>query len=420
MLSDTDFDLLCKQCDLEKFNFSQPEEKSVDAELPVLTESELTSLLKKRSAQDSVALNFLAAGRFNNFIPSIIRARKLQSDNCSLKVYESNKATVEDKLKSLTKMPCCAVFNDDLASLLTNLLLDIKRSSVQAGIEVVSKILISATVSPSIRNVLRTQLKYHCIDLVVLDYDKNSGKLSLSQLQQFDTDEILAVVTGWPNYFGLLEDITEISHWAEKKGSQLIALSDPLSLSLIKSPFMISGGKLDYILGDLQAAGFTASQSGASPSFLASTKELSNNLKSAVTTQINFEDLAIIQLSMSVTGLSGLQHSAELSNSTLHKLVEKLTEIDGVEKKFISESLNECVIKIAGLDIEKGLKMLAGHNIVFGYILQNEYPGLTNCLLISCSDLHSNEDLEKLVSKVATMVKNLSTAGCPVKPKFNS
>ena len=123
---------------------------------------------------------------------------------------------------------------------------------------------------------------------------------------------------------------------------------------------------------------------------------------------------------MSVTGLSGLQHSAELSNSTLHKLVEKLTEIDGVEKKFISESLNECVIKIAGLDIEKGLKMLAGHNIVFGYILQNEYPGLTNCLLISCSDLHSNEDLEKLVSKVATMVKNLSTAGCPVKPKFNS
>jgi glycine cleavage system pyridoxal-binding protein P len=157
-----------------------------------------------------------------------------------------------------------------------------------------------------------------------------------------------------------------------------------------------------------------------SPSFLASAKDLSNNLKSVLTTQINHEDLTAIQLSMSVTGLSGFQHSAELSNSTLHKLVDKLTEIDGVEKKFISDSLNECVIEIAGLDIEKGLKMLARHNIIFGYVLQNEYPELTNCLLISCSDQHSKEDVEKLVNKVATMVKNLSTAGCPVKPKFNS
>ena len=418
MLSDTDFDLLCKQCVLENFDFFQADKKSVDAELLVLTESELTSLLKKRSVQDSVVLNFLAAGSFNNFIPSIVKARKQQSDNCSQKVYESNKTTVEDKLKSLTEMPCCAVFNDDLTTLLTNLLIDIKRTA-KTDNEIVSKILISATVSPSIRNVLRTQLKYHSIDLVVLDYDKNSGKLPLSQLQQFDSDEVLAVVMGWPNYFGLLEDIAAISYWAENKGSQLICLSDPLSLSLIKSPFKVAD-KLDYILGDLQAVGFTASESGVSPSFLASAKDLSNNLKSVLTTQINHEDLTAIQLSMSVTGLSGFQHSAELSNSTLHKLVDKLTEIDGVEKKFISDSLNECVIEIAGLDIEKGLKMLARHNIIFGYVLQNEYPELTNCLLISCSDQHSKEDVEKLVNKVATMVKNLSTAGCPVKPKFNS
>ncbi len=418
MLSDTDFDQLCKQCDLESFKFSQSDEKPVDAELPVLTESELTSLLKKRSVQDSVALNFLATGRFNNFIPSIVRATKQQSDNHSKKTYESNKTTVEGKLKSLTEMPCCTVFNDDLTSLLTHLLIDIKSSAAKADNEIVSKILISATVSPSIRNVLRTQLKYHSIDLVVLDYDKNSGKLSLSQLQQFDSDEIVAVVMGWPNYFGLLEDIAAISYWAENKGSQLIGLSDPLTLSLIKSPFKVAG-ELDYILGDLQAVGFTVSQSGTSPSFLVSAKDLSNNLKSVLTTQKNYEDLGVIQLFMSVTGLSGLQNSAEVSNSTLQKLVEKLTEIDGVEKKFISDSLNECVIEIAGLDIEKGLKMLARHNIVFGYVLQNEYPELTNCLLISCSDQHSKEDVEKLVSKVATMVKNLSTAGCPVKPKFN-
>ena len=58
MLSDNDFDLLCKECGQGNRDFTQSVNDSSDFELPVLTESELTSMLHKHSAQDSVALNF--------------------------------------------------------------------------------------------------------------------------------------------------------------------------------------------------------------------------------------------------------------------------------------------------------------------------------------------------------------------------
>ncbi|MCP4078051.1 MAG: hypothetical protein GY744_17920 [Gammaproteobacteria bacterium] len=427
MLSDNDFYLLCNECGLENSGSVQPVKDVIDSELPVLTESELTSFLQRRSAQDSIAFNFLSAGRFNNFIPEIIKAGKLQPELCRNfpgSAYQKtdlfSKSNIEKNIKSLTGMPCCSVVNDDLTTLLTSLIIAIHVESDTSKNEALSKVLISATVSPAIRSALRTRLKYQSIDLVVLDYDKNSGRLCLPQLQQFDDSEIIAVVTAWPNYFGLLEDIAEISDWVENKGGKLIGLSDPLSLSLIKSPFSVADGKLDYLLGDLQAVGLTASQYGYSPSFLASAKELHGSINSITSSHEYTDNLSVIHSSFSLSGISALYQSARISNDSLNLLVEKLTEIGGVEKRFSSNSMNECVIEIAGLDVEKALKILSGHNFVFGYVLQDEYPELSNCLLISCSDQHTMEDIDKLVTKIATVVKNLSTAGCPVKPKFNN
>lgn len=429
MLSDTDFELICKELAPNDFELGKRQlplvESSTVSRLSMLTESELTALMVERSAKDSIGLNFLSVNRFNNFIPAIIKAAKQQVDLTQSPLSEQIngsadkvKSDIENYLATLCYMPECRVVNDDYISMLTRLLIFCQSQTTNTKKSTNSKVLIPATVSPAIRNALRCRVKYHSIDLVVLDYDKSSGCLSLDQLKQYDTEEVLAVVLSWPNYFGFLEDLSELSNWAKIRGSRVIALSDPLSLSLLKSPYSITDGKVDYILGDCQACGLSPSQSGQSPSFLASSQVLEDELRSSFNTNFTSNNVSVIHRTLSLSGVTGLYQSARQSNELLNRLVDKLTAIDGVTKKFSNTSVNECVIEIAQIDLQKALKILAGHNMVFGHPLQNDFPELSNCLLIYCSNQHSLADIEKLVQKVATVVKNLSTAGCPVKPKF--
>ena len=423
MLSNIDFDLLCKECGVASFNPAEiPENGST---LPVVSEAQLTALMSDLSARDSISLNFLSAGRYNNFIPAIVRASKQQLESTpnlldtQLNIdIDSVKNNIQHSLQTLSGMPFCAVFDADLVSLLVKVLILSQAGDTKTERSTASKVLIPATVSPVIRNALRSQLKYQDLDLVVLDYDKTSGCLTLAQLESFVGDDVLAIVLACPNFFGQLGDFSQLSTWAKNNGSLVIGLSDPLSLSLVKSPFTVSGGQVDYLLGDLQALGLSASQGGHSPTYLASSKKLEHEWSGYAQTHDISSDLQVIQAYLSVVGLSGLHQSATQSNAMLNLLVDKLTAIGGVTKRFSSTAVNECVIEIAQIDIQKALKILAGHNMVPGYLLQDDYPELSNCLTIYCSNQHTLNDVEKLAAKVATVVKNLSTAGCPVKPKF--
>lgn len=423
MLSDADFLKLCEYCKLDEQQYSDL--ITGDAELsPVQSEPELTSLMQTRSARDSIAYNFLAAGCYSNFIPAVIRAKAQQVNitkslfaNGLNKQSENMQHCIQQYLLALTAMPYCSLFEDDLTTLLANLLVNAVAENSAGHDQCRPKVLVSATISPAIRNALRTQLKLQQLDLVVVDYEKNSGCLSLQQLEEFEGDNVVALVLAWPNFFGLVEDIEQISNWAKNKGCLVIGLSNPVSLSLLESPFVVTDGKLDFLLGELQPLGL--SQHGSSPAFLASGKPLSTNLQAYARAQNQISHLPVIQSYIALSGVTELNHKVQKSNQKLALLVDKLMDIPGISLRFSSSYVNECVIQIEQIDIEKALKILAGHNMVFGCFLQHEYPELANCLLIYCSDQHSENDVEKLVNKVATVVKNLSTAGCPVKPKFS-
>lgn len=423
MLSDENFNQICEECSLQTYKLSELTtaltDKVTEQGYTVVSESQLTAMMTNRSAQDSIALNFLSTGRVNNFTPAIIKAEKQQTEVVRYSSdYQSPTVNIEQSLQALSGMPFCSIFDDDLVSLLVKLLTLSQTKTAKVDEATLSKVLIPSTVSPVIRHALRCQLKHLNIDLVVLDYDKASGCVALAQLEAFDADDVLAVVLAWPNFFGQLEDISQISEWVEKSASLLIGISNTVSLSYLKSPFTLSHGKLDYLLGDLQAMGLAVNQGGHSPTFLASRDKQADEFSVDAVRQEFTRDLNVIQSYLSVTGLSGLHQSVQQSNEMLRLLVEKLTVVDGVTKRFLTDNANECVIEIAQIDIEKALKILSGHNMVLGYLLQDDYPELSNCLLVYCSDQHTLNDVEKLAGKVATVVKNLSTAGCPVKPKF--
>lgn len=408
MLSDSDFEQLCEYCNLPAPVFPN----YGDEALPVLTELELTQLMQARSEYDLTALNFQADGCYHNFIPAVVKAERLPSLLSSSQWGSSSSAEpfIRNKMAALTGMPFCWLVPDDRVTVLARLLIATVSDNKQGR----TQVLIPATISPLLRSALRTQLKFQPIDLVVVDYDKTTGRLSRQQLEPYDDAEIAAIVLAWPNYFGVKEDIAAISDWASNKDSVVIGLSDPLMLSYLGSPFELAEQRLDYLIGDFQAMGLSASQQAGAPSFVAARDE--STAMQGSEQGLNY--LRVIHAYLSFGGQSALQQSAERSSQRLVDLLDRLSQVAGVSLRFSSPVAGSCVIRIAQIELDKALKILSGHNMVFGCRLQDDFPELEDCLLISCSDQHTPADVEKLHAKVVTVVKNLSTAGCPIKPKF--
>ena len=407
MLNDAEFQQICDDCALTPGQFlAQPA-------METLRENEISDALQARSAQDSVALNFLAAGAYRHFIPAGVRARRL--DNALSKRFQgapldatsrARQTRIEQAFCALSGMPECRLLAQDIVSTLAAVL----THEVKPG-----KVLLAATVAPAIRHALRCRLKHQSIDLVVIDYDKQTGIVGEQQLQAYAQDGISAVIVAWPNFFSLLEDIEQISRFTQTRSAALIVLAQPLALHLLEAPG--AGDEIDFMLGDLAALGLPANRQGCAPSMLLSKQKLSPLLRDMAHQQ-NIPELPQIADFMRRLGATDGLHGLQRSRRLLEQLLQKLTEIAQVSIRFSSAQLFECVIRLQGIDLQNAQRILSGHNMLPGYFLADEYPELQDCLLLACSDLHSDADIDKFAGKIATVVKNLSTAGCPVKPKF--
>jgi len=387
---------------------------------PACSENELTKLMRNRAARDSVAMNFFAAGAYRFFTPALVNEQTIrlqQPDRWRGKLldneYHEQEQRLQAGLQALSALPHCSLLAQDRVTTLAQLLRQLAPESNKRA-----SVLIGATVAPAIRHALRCQLKYDAIDLVVVDYDKQQGRVSPKHLQAQAADNVLAVIIGWPNFFSLLEDVEQIARWSHQQQASLIVLSDPLAMSLLDSPCNPAAPSIDFLLGEFTSLGLPVNRQGCAPGFVLSAQPLQGDLEQRAGTQ-SIDEMALIiesfHLLAQPEGLQGVHQSRRL----LDRLLQKLSEINQLSIRFSAPHVLECVIRVGAIDLQKAQRILSGHNMLAGYFLADEYPELQDCLLLGCSDLHSVEDIDKFASKINTVVKNLSTAGCPVKPKFD-
>jgi glycine dehydrogenase subunit 1 len=90
-----------------------------------------------------------------------------------------------------------------------------------------------------------------------------------------------------------------------------------------------------------------------------------------------------------------LKNLANLNLQKSHYAYEKIKQLNNFEPAFSSLFFNEFVIKCN--DSEKLLSKMQENNIVPGLDLGKYYPELKNHLLICVTEMHSKEDIDKLV-----------------------
>ena len=223
--------------------------KKFQLKLPkALSEPELLEELKNYSQKNKVSDNFLGAGSYNHFIPSVVKHITSRSEfYTAYTPYQAEMSQgilqviyeYQTMLCNLTGMDAANASMYDGATAMAEAALLACRVTKR------KEILVSQAVHPEYRKVLQTYANGADLTVKEVPYDKKSG---LTDYELQITDSTACVILQQPNFFGCLEDINKI----KKNKSLLIVSVDPISLGLLKAPGDYGA---DIVVGEGQSLG---------------------------------------------------------------------------------------------------------------------------------------------------------------------
>jgi len=277
------------------------------------------------------------------------------------------------------------------------------------------KVLIARTVHPEYREVLHTYTQHQGIPVEELAYGKN-GRLDLDDLKTKLTDDVAGVIVQTPNFFGLLEQLNEISPLVKSKGALLVVVfTEAVSLGLIEPP-----RQADIVVGELQSFAISPSYGGPYVGIIATQEKYIRQIPGRLvgeTTDANGERAFCLTLAtreqhirrekatsnictnqallalmatvfMTVYGKEGLRELAEQNLAKAHYLAGKLP------LRFDAPFFNEFVVRTNAKSPEQINKELLKKKIVGGLPLGRFYPELKDCLLLCATEMSKRQDLD--------------------------
>lgn len=397
------------------------------------TRSHLFSLSKK-NANASEYDFFLGGGVYNHFIPASVWA--LVSRGEFLTSYTPYQPEIsQGMLQSifewqtyiceLTGMDVSNASNYDGAEACAEAVLMSKNITKR------KKILVSSALNPEYKAVARTYANANSLEFV--EVSAETGVTSAADLSKKIDETTAGVIVQSPNFFGCIEDIADMEKIVhEKKSVFVVAVSEALSLGLLKPPGSFGA---DIVIGDAQSFGIPMSFGGPHAGFIATKNEFVRHLpgrivgitndsrgnrgfimtlqareqhirrekanSSICTNQALCALAATIHLSL--LGKNGVAGLALQNHERASWLYEKLSEIKGIEFPFKAPFFNEFVVKIKNLQSVQ--EKLLEKKIVFGFALEKKFPGLKDHCLVAMTEMNSDERAERLVSELKAVVK---------------
>src|SRR5581483_6943686 len=243
-----------------------------------LNEMQITRLMQERAQQDGLYLNFIGAGAYEHHIPAAVWEIATRGEFYSAYTpyqAEASQGTLQllyeyqTMMASLTGMD---VSNASLyagASALAEAVLMAVRAHKKAR-----RVLMPLAVHPVYREVVRTIVRNQQIELIELPYCTEGGNIIPASLKRFENEEAAALVIPQPNFFGALEEVDELTDWAQAHGMYAIALVNPTSLAILKAPGEWGAKGADIAVGEGQPLGAPLSSGGPYFGFLACKESL--------------------------------------------------------------------------------------------------------------------------------------------------
>ena len=400
-----------------------------------ITESEVGRLMRRRAARDEMVLNFLGAGAYEHHIPAAVWELTTRGEFYSAYTpyqAEASQGTLQviyeyqTMMASLTGLEVSNASQYDGASALAEAVLMAVRCNRKSRSR---RVLAPRTLHPHYRTVVETITSAQGIELVDLPYDPVSGQTDVAALEDFDGEDITAVLIPQPNAFGVLEPVDAMTDWAAASGAVAIGVVNPMALGLLKPPGEWGAEGAPIACGEGQPLGVPLSSGGPYFGFLTCRQALVRQLpgrlvgrtvdldgkpgftltlqareqhirRSRATSNICTNQGLMVTAAtiyMSLLGPEGLRRVAATCHARTAALTAGATAIAGVSEAFESPRFHEVVLRLP-LPAHGVLRRMRARGILGGVDLQDWYPELGNAVLVCATETKTEEDIRTCVA----------------------
>jgi glycine dehydrogenase subunit 1 len=403
-------------------------------ELPSgLSEVEVKRRLARLASQNAAAPDwalFLGGGIYHHFIPSAVDAIISRSEFLtSYTPYqpEVSQGTLQvlyefqTLICQLTGMEVANAGVYDGASATAEAVLMSRRLQRETR----RRVIVSRALHPQYRAVIATYLR-NLTDVELLEVPFGAdGATDLDRLAALLDDRAMCVVVGYPNFFGVVEDLGAARRACERAGAELISVTtEGLALALLKAPGEFG---VDIAVGEGQSFGIPMNLGGPAFGFFATQKKFVRNLPGRLvgetvdnagrrgfvltlatreqhirrekatsnicTSQTLCTTAATVYLAL--LGKTGVRRVAEINLARAHQTRARLLREAALQPCFSGPFFNEFAIRVS--DLADFQKRCAAERIVPGIQLDRWYPELADGLLVCVTEMNEEEEIDSLV-----------------------
>jgi len=288
------------------------------------------------------------------------------------------------------------------------------------------KVLLSKALNPRYRGVVATYCRYLNMELVEVAVAAD-GRTDLEDLAAKLDDSTAVVVAGYPNYFGVIEDVAVLAEKSHEHGAKLVtAVAEPIALGLLKSPGELGA---DIVAGDAQSFGLPLAFGGPYVGFFAvlqkdvrgmpgrlvgettdlegqrgfvltlATREQHIRREKATSNICSNQGLCALMATifMSLLGKQGLREMAEQNLAKAAYARKQLSDIKGFSLVFDGPAFNEFVVR-SEAPVAEVLLRLEEAGILGGIPLGEDYPEMADCFLVCVTEQNQREEIDALVA----------------------
>ncbi len=399
---------------------------------PALAEPDLKRLMNRIAARNKdidTSISFLGAGTYDRAIPSVVPHLQRRSEFVtSYTPYQPEVS--QGMLQAIYEFQTmvCQVTTMDVAnaSLYDGSTALVEAVFIALGPGGRGEVVVSEGVDPQYRRVLQTYAFSRGFS--VKEVPTQNGITSLEALDKAVSATTAAVVVQQPNFLGCVEDVHAIEPIAHRGKSLFItAITEPASLGIIAPPGTYGA---DIAIGEMMSFGNSMSFGAPALGFIATKHKFTRLLPGRLVGQTVEEDgkrqtgyvltlqtreqhirreratsnictnqslLAVgATIFLAALGKQGFRELGELCLQKAHYAFRQITAISGFEAAFQQPFFDEFVIK-APVSISKLEQHFERANIIGGYALEANYPGLDNHLLLCVTETRTKEDIDRLV-----------------------
>ena len=421
-----------------------------------LSEMEVTALMHARARVDGQPLCFIGAGAYEHHIPAAVWQIATRGEYYSAYTpyqAEASQGTLQLLYEYQSMMTALMAMDVSNASLYDGAsgLAEAVLMAVRANRKSKSRrVLMPRSLHPAYRKTVRTIVHNQGIELVELPFDLQTGRSDLDALQAHAGEDFAALVIPQPNFFGVLDDVDALTDFAHANGMLAIAVVNPLAMAVLKPPGEWGDTGADIACGEGQPLGAPLASGGPYFGFMCckqamvrqmpgriigKTVDLDGKTGYALTLQAREQHIrrskatsnictnqgllvTAATIHMALLGGEGLARVAAACHANTAVLVERLTEIQGVEQGFDGPVFHEAVLKLAAPAADV-LRLLATHSVLGGYRLSDDYPELGDAVLVCATELRSPADIDEYATNLARIMATRTDTEKPLEPEFN-